>query len=84
MRTPNLQLAADNQQKDVETHQNRSGTKDNLQYDRKRGAITFKSYLKQTSNLILSEGTNENLYSPEPRERSSDPHKRLNQTCLSV
>ena len=84
VRTPNLQLAADNQQEGIETHQNRSGTKDKLQYDRKRGTITFNSYLKANLNLILQEGTNENLCSPKPRERSSDPHKRLNQTCLSV
>ena len=28
------------------------------------------------------EGTNKNLCTPGPRERSSDPHKRLSQTCL--
>ena len=30
------------------------------------------------------EGTNKNLCPPGPRERSSDPHKRLSQTCLWV
>ena len=31
-----------------------------------------------------SEGTNKTLCAPGPRKRSSDPHKRLSQTCLWV
>lgn len=46
MRTPNSQLAADNQQEDVGTHQNKTRTKDKPQYYRKRGANTFKLHLK--------------------------------------
>ena len=32
----------------------------------------------------LLEGTNKTLYAPGPRGRSSDPHRRLNQTYLLV
>ena len=47
-----------------------------------RGTIMFKINPNTLQRHL--EGTNKNLCTPGPRERSSDPHKRLSQTCLWV
>ena len=52
------------------------------QQDSRRGAITFK--IKPHTCQRLLEGINKISCAPKPTEKSSDPHKRLSQTCLWV
>ena len=56
--------------------------KEKPQKNGRRGEITFK--IKSHTCQRCLEGTNKTLYSPGPRERSSDLHKRLSQTYLWV
>ena len=56
--------------------------KEKSQRDSRRGQITFK--IKPQTHQRLLDGTNKTLCTPGLRERSSDPHKRLSQTCLWV
>ena len=55
-------------------------TKDKPQQDSTRGETVFR--IKPQIRQRYSEGANEILCTQELREKSSDPQKRLNQTCL--
>ena len=56
--------------------------KEKLQQDSRRGTTAFK--IKPHTCHRLLEGTNKTLCAPGLRERSSNPHERLNQTCLCM
>ena len=56
--------------------------KETPQQDCRRGAVAFK--IKSQTYQRHLEGTSKTLCAPELRERSSDPHERLSQTCLWV
>ena len=85
--TPKLQLAAEQlltgvcwipPKKDTQCPR----AKEKPQQDGRRGAIAFQ--IKSQTYQRCSEGTNKTLCTPGPRERSSDPHRRLGQTCRWV
>ena len=59
-----------------------SRTKKKLKQDSRRGTIMFN--IKPHIHQRLLEGTNKTLCAPGPKERSSDYHKRLSQTCLCM
>lgn len=54
-------------------------TKVKLQEDCRRDTVKFK--IKSPTHQKLLEGTSQTLCVPGPRKRSSEPHKRLGQTC---
>ena len=56
--------------------------KEKPQQDNKKGTITFK--IKPHTHQRCLEGTNKTLCTTRLRERCSDSHQRLNQTCLWV
>ena len=56
--------------------------KEKPQQDGRRGTIMFK--IKSQTRQRCSEGTNKTLCAPQVREGTSDPYKRLSQTCLWV
>ena len=79
-------LLNNHQQENVGTHQKEIP---HIQEQRRNqnksvggGTIMFKINPNTLQRHL--EGTNKNLCAPGPRERSSDPHKRLSQTCLWV
>ena len=84
-RTPKLQLAAEQQltglcwippNKDTPCPR----AKEKPKQDGRRGAIAFR--IKPHTCQRHSEGANKTLCTLGPMERSTDPYKRLNQTCL--
>ena len=56
-----------------------SWAKEKHQKDGKRSAITFRI---KSPNMRDSQGHKQKSCTPGPEERSSNLHKRLNQTCL--
>ena len=57
-------------------------SKEKPQQDGRRSEIMFR--IKPQTHQRCSEGTNKTLCAPGSRERNSDPHKRLSQTCRGV
>ena len=85
VRTPESQIAAEQPQTGECWNPPKKETpcpraKETLQQDGRSSALMFK--IKPHTCQRCSEDTNKTLCAPGPRERSSDPHKRLSQTCL--
>ena len=84
VRTPKSQLAADQPSKrECWNHQEKLL---HIQGQRRSSKMVggVQSHLKLHICQRLLEGINKILCAPKPMERSSDPHKRLSQTCLWV
>ena len=87
MKTPKLQLAPEQPSTGEFWIPPKKDTlcpraKEKPQQDGRRGTIVFK--IKSQTCQRCSEDTNKTLCVPQVREGTSDPYKRLSQTCLGV